>query len=54
MTHAGPRSSLSAVSLLLPLLLLAVGLLAGCGKKGAPSAPGPQGEVIFPHSYPTR
>ncbi len=33
-------------------LVLAVALLAGCGKKGSPSAPGPQDEIIFPKSYP--
>ena len=36
------------------MLLLALGLLAGCGKKGAPSAPGPAGEVTYPRSYPSR
>ena len=35
-------------------LLLALALLAGCGKKGAPSVPGPQSEVIFPKAYPSR
>jgi predicted small lipoprotein YifL len=29
-------------------------LLAGCGKKGAPSAPGPANEIIYPKSYPSR
>jgi hypothetical protein len=36
------------------LLALALALLAGCGKKGAPTPPGPQSEVIYPHGYPTR
>lgn len=36
------------------VLVLAVLLLAGCGKKGAPSVPGPQSEVIFPKVYPSR
>lgn len=35
-------------------VLLAVGLLAGCGKKGSPVAPGPAEEVKFPRSYPVR
>ena len=34
-------------------LLLALTLLAACGKKGAPSVPGPQDEVIFPKQYPS-
>ena len=29
-------------------------LLAGCGKKGAPSAPGPANEITYPRSFPTR
>lgn len=29
-------------------------LLAGCGKKGPPSAPGPQTDIIYPRSFPTR
>ena len=35
-------------------LLLALVLLAACGKKGAPSAPGPAAEVTYPRSYPSR
>ncbi len=38
---------------LLAALLLAGGL-AGCGKKGGPSAPGPTSEIIYPRTYPTR
>ena len=35
--------------------VLAVALLtAACGKKGAPAAPGPQSEIIFPKNYPNR
>ena len=34
--------------------LLALGLLAGCGKKGAPTAPGPASEVTYPRVYPSR
>jgi predicted small lipoprotein YifL len=36
----------------LAALLLATALLAGCGKKGAPTAPGPQDEIMVPKSYP--
>ena len=28
-------------------------LLAGCGKKGAPVAPGPANMITYPHSYPS-
>ncbi len=38
----------------LTLAVLALTLLAGCGKKGAPSQPGPANEIIFPHTYPSR
>ena len=38
----------------LALALLALTLLAGCGKKGAPSAPGPASEIIYPRTYPSR
>jgi predicted small lipoprotein YifL len=27
--------------------------LAACGKKGAPSPPGPDSEIIYPRTYPT-
>jgi predicted small lipoprotein YifL len=33
-------------------LLVALVLLAGCGKKGAPVAPGPADQIIYPRSYP--
>jgi predicted small lipoprotein YifL len=36
------------------VLAVAALLLAGCGKKGAPAAPGPADEIIFPKSYPSR
>ncbi len=37
------------------LLVLAAALvLAGCGKKGSPEAPGPADQITFPRSYPTR
>ena len=35
-------------------LVLVLILLAGCGKKGAPSAPGPANEIIYPRQYPSR
>ena len=34
------------------LLAAAVLALAGCGKKGEPSPPGPPSQVIYPKSYP--
>ncbi len=34
--------------------LIALVLLASCGKKGAPSAPGPAAEITYPRSYPSR
>jgi len=35
-------------------LLIAVVLLASCGKKGSPNPPGPANEVAFPRTYPSR
>ena len=35
------------------IVLLAALALAGCGKKGAPSPPGPADQITFPRSYPT-
>lgn len=35
-------------------LLLALALLASCGKKGSPNAPGPANEITYPRSYPSR
>ncbi len=40
----------SAALALLAMLML----LAGCGKKGPPQAPGPANEIIYPRSYPAR
>ncbi|WP_428492377.1 LPS translocon maturation chaperone LptM [Rhodopila sp.] len=34
--------------------VVAVGLLAGCGKKGPPDPPGPPADIIYPKTYPTR
>ncbi len=33
--------------------LLALALMAGCGKRGAPSAPGPADQITYPRIYPT-
>jgi len=35
-------------------LVLALILLAACGKKSAPSAPGPREEITYPRPYPSR
>jgi predicted small lipoprotein YifL len=32
--------------------ILAGMMLTGCGRKGAPSPPGPASEVSYPHTYP--
>jgi len=42
-----------AAALIVPMLIVLT-LLAGCGKKGGPSAPGPAGEVSYPRTYPSR
>ena len=36
------------------VILVALVLLAACGKKGAPAAPGPTDEVKYPRTYPSR
>ncbi len=36
----------------LVLALLAGLMLTGCGRKGAPSPPGPAADVSYPHTYP--
>jgi predicted small lipoprotein YifL len=35
------------------LLLIGLGVLAACGKKGPPEPPGPPNKVIYPRVYPT-
>ncbi len=42
-----------AAALIVPMLIV-LALLAGCGKKGGPSAPGPASEVSYPRTYPSR
>lgn len=39
------RTAMMAIAALL--------LLAACGKKGPPTAPGPQNEITYPRTYPT-
>jgi hypothetical protein len=34
-------------------LAIAIALLAGCGKRGGPSPPGPQSDINYPKAYPT-
>jgi len=41
---------MTARALLLGLALAL--MLAGCGKKAAPSAPGPADQITYPRSYP--
>ena len=49
------RCALLLPALLLPALLLAALLaLSACGKKGAPSPPGPASDLTYPRIYPTR
>lgn len=36
------------------VVVLALVLLASCGKKGSPDAPGPANEVAYPRFYPSR
>lgn len=42
-----------AAALIAPMLIASM-LLAGCGKKGSPNAPGPANEVSYPRTYPSR
>ncbi len=39
-------------ALFLVLVLVLGAALAACGKKGAPSPPGPADQVIYPRTYP--
>ena len=43
-----------AALLALAPVVLALVLLSACGKKGAPDAPGPATEIIYPRGYPSR
>ncbi len=35
------------------LAVMLVSMLAACGKKGSPSAPGPADQIIYPKQYPS-
>lgn len=37
---------------ILGLALAGALMLTGCGKKGAPHAPGPASKITYPHNYP--
>jgi predicted small lipoprotein YifL len=41
-------------ALLIAPFLIALVLLASCGKKGSPNPPGPANEVSYPRTYPSR
>ncbi len=41
------------VLLIAPVLIASI-LLASCGKKGSPNAPGPANEISYPRAYPSR
>jgi len=38
---------------LLAVLILCLAVTA-CGRKGAPSPPGPAADITYPHSYPAQ
>lgn len=38
----------------LVLALLGALLLTGCGRKGAPTPPGPASAITYPRSYPSQ
>ena len=44
---------MTAMRTALVLLLVAL-VLSGCGRKAWPLPPGPQDEIIYPRSYPSR
>lgn len=34
------------------IALLCLATLAGCGRRGMPTPPGPAQDITYPHSYP--
>jgi len=36
------------------LAILCVLSLAGCGRRGAPTPPGPAADIVYPHTYPAQ
>jgi len=44
---------MSPLALALPVAVLVLAL-AGCGKRGDPSPPGPADQVTWPRTYPPR
>jgi len=34
------------------VILMTALALAGCGRRGAPSPPGPASDIVYPHVYP--
>lgn len=37
----------------LAFLLIALLALSSCGRRGAPSPPGPSSAIFYPHTYPS-
>ncbi len=38
---------------LIVIMPMLIGLLTGCGKRGAPEPAGPANQIIYPKIYPT-
>ncbi len=36
------------------MAMLCVLALAGCGRRGAPTPPGPAADITYPHPYPAQ
>ncbi len=47
------RKMLRSAALALLILVFLLPLLGACGKRGAPSPPGPANEITYPKVYPS-